>query len=126
MDAGHVKFLYTISRTRTKHLPDVPALTELTDDDFARAVLGMLGSVSDVGQTLMGPPGMDAARTTQLRKAFDELMKDSEFIAEAAKHTIDVEPQDGSALEKTVTSGVNAPKAVLDKLREVTRPPEGG
>jgi tripartite-type tricarboxylate transporter receptor subunit TctC len=126
MDAGHVKFIYSISRTRSKHLPDVPALPELADNDFAKQVLGMLGSVSDVGQTLMGPPGMDAARTPVLRRAFDELMKDKEFVAEAAKLTIDVEPQDGPTLEKTVASGSTGPKEVLDKLREVTRPPEGG
>ena len=126
MDAGHVKFIYSISRTRSKHLPEVPALPELADNAFAKQVLGMLGSVSDVGQTLMGPPGMDAALTPVLRRAFDELMKDKEFIAEAAKLTIDVEPQDGATLEKTVAEGSTGPKEVLDKLREVTRPPEGG
>ncbi len=126
MDGGLVKFLYAISRTRSKHLPDVPALVELAGDDVARSVLGMLGSVSDVGQTVMGPPGMDAARAAILRRAFDALMKDQEFIAEAAKLTIDVEPLDGSALEKLVAASVTAPAEVMDKLRQVTRPPEGG
>ena len=126
MQGGMVKFLYAISRTRSKHLPDVPALVELADDRLARDVLGMLGSVSDVGQTLMGPPGMDTARTAQLRRAFEALMKDGEFIAEAKKLTIDVEPLSGAELEKVVASGVSAPKDVMEKLRTVTRPPEGG
>ena len=126
MDGGFVKFLYAISRTRSKHLPDVPALTELAGDDIARNVLGMLGSVSDVGQTIMGPPGMDSARTAQLRRAFDALMKDPEFIADAAKLTIDVEPLTGAALEKLVAASVSGPAEVMEKLRHVTRPPEGG
>lgn len=126
MEAGHVKFLYAISRTRSKHLPHIPALVELTNDPFAREVLGQLGSVSDVGQTVMGPPGMDAAATAILRKAFDALMQDREFIAEAARLTIDVEPLTGDALARSVLSTVSAPKEVTEKLRQVTRPPEGG
>ncbi len=126
MDGGHVKFLYTISRTRSKHLPDVPALTELASDELATGVLGLLGSVSDVGQTLMGPPLMDTALTAHLRRAFDALMKDSEFISEASKMTIDVEAISGEMLEKNVAAGVAASPQVLEKLRQVTRPPEGG
>ncbi len=121
MDGKKINFIYVISRQRSKRLPQTPALPELARDDFGREVLSLLASVSDIGQTLMGPPGVDPARVGLLRKAFDQMVADKEFISEAAKATIDVEPVDGETLAKTVMSNVTAPAKVTARLREVTR-----
>src|SRR5215472_14612238 len=68
--AGKVNFLYTIAARRSSQLADVPAITEFAHNDLDRTVLRLLGSVTDIGFTIMAPPGVPAERAAALRKAF--------------------------------------------------------
>ena len=42
-------------------------------------------------------PGVPAERVAALRKAFDDLMKDPEFLAEAKKRKLDINPRNAAA-----------------------------
>ncbi len=48
------------------------------------------------------PPNTPKERVRLLRKAFDDTMKDAEFLAEADKAKIDIKPVNGEELEKSV------------------------
>ena len=122
IDNGRVSFLYTISQARSTLVPDTPAIVELASNDADRKVLSMLGSISDIGQTLMAPPGLEKAQETLLRKAFDEMVKDTDMIAEAAKIGIRVDPLPGERLAALVSSAGDAAPETVEKLRAVTRP----
>ena len=114
--------LYTISQKRTKQVPDAPAIVELANDDLGRQVLSVLGSVTDIGQTLMAPPGLPQARLDVLRRAFEQMVRDPEFIAEAEKVGVAVDPMPGDQLTSLVATATEAPANVIEKLRDVTRP----
>jgi tripartite-type tricarboxylate transporter receptor subunit TctC len=45
-------------------------------------------------------PNTPKERVRLLRKAFDDTMKDAEFLAEAEKGKIDIKPVTGEELEK--------------------------
>ena len=121
--AGKVSFLYTIAARRTSQLPDAPAITEFAHNDLDRTVLRLLGSVTDIGFTIMAPPGIPAERAAALRKAFLEMVRDPDFVAEAKKIGLDPEPQSGEELQSAVTDTLNATGEAVQKLREVTQPP---
>ena len=121
--AGKVNFLYTIAARRTGQLPDVPAITEFAHNDLDRTVLRLLGSVTDIGFTIMAPPGVPLERAAALRKAFLEMARDPDFVAEAKKIGLDPEPQSGEELQSTITDTLNATGEAVQKLREVTQPP---
>ena len=123
INAGKVAFLYTIAAKRSGQLPDVPAITEFAHNDLDRTVLRLLGSVTDIGFTIMAPPGVPADRLAALRKGFLEMTRDPEFIAEAKKIGLDPEPQSGEELQSTVNDTLNATGEAVQKLREVTQPP---
>lgn len=118
-----VSFLYTIATRRSAKLPDVPAIVEFAQNDVDRAVLRLLGSVSDIGFTIMAPPGIPAERVASLRQAFLKMVKDPDFLAEAAKIGIDPEPMSGEELQRAVADALGASGEALQKLQEVTRPP---
>jgi len=122
MDNKRVSILYTISQSRTKMAPDAPAIVEFATNDTDRKVLAMLGSVSDIGQTLLGPPGLPAAQLSILRKSFLEMMKDPELIEEAKRIAIYVDPLSGEDLQTLVTAAADVPNEIVEKLRAVTRP----
>jgi tripartite-type tricarboxylate transporter receptor subunit TctC len=118
-----VSFLYTIATRRSTKLPDVPSIVEFAKNDLDRAVLRLLGSVSDIGFTIMAPPGIPADRTASLRQAFLEMVKDPDFLAEATKIGLDPDPLSGDELQKVVADTLDATGDALRKLREVTQPP---
>jgi len=121
--AGKVNFLYTIAARRSSQLADVPAITEFAHNDLDRTVLRLLGSVTDIGFTIMAPPGVPAERAAALRKAFLEMVRDPDFVAEAKKIGLDPEPQSGEELQSTVNDTLNATGEAVQKLRDVTQPP---
>ena len=44
------------------------------------------------GRPFAAPPGVPADRVTALRRAFEDTLKDPEFISEAAKMQLEIEP----------------------------------
>jgi len=118
-----VNFLYTIAARRSSKLPDVPAIVEFAPNDLDRAVLRLLGSVTDIGFTIMAPPDIPPDRAASLRQAFLAMVADADFRAEAAKIGLDPEPQSGEELQKIVADTLSATGEALARLRDVTRPP---
>jgi tripartite-type tricarboxylate transporter receptor subunit TctC len=118
-----VSFLYSISAKRSAKLPDVPAIVEFAPDDLDRAVLRLLGSVSDIGFTIMAPPGVPADRVASMRQAFAAVMKDPDFLAEASKIGLEPEPLSGEALQRMIAHTLGANSAAVARLRAVTQPP---
>ncbi|HTH96054.1 MAG TPA: tripartite tricarboxylate transporter substrate-binding protein [Stellaceae bacterium] len=117
-----VTILYTIAQHRSSLAPNAPALTELAKTDQDKKVLALLGSVSDVGQTLMAPPGVPKDRLDILRKAFDAMVKDPDFAAGGKVFNMGVDPLKGADLAALVSDASNAPAPVVERLRAVTRP----
>jgi tripartite-type tricarboxylate transporter receptor subunit TctC len=117
-----VTFLYTIATRRSAKLPDVPTIVEFAQNDLDRAVLRLLGSVSDIGFTIMAPPDIPAERAAALRKAFLAMVKDPDFRAEAQKIGLDPEPQSGEDLQRVVADTLGATGEAVAKLRDVTQP----
>jgi tripartite-type tricarboxylate transporter receptor subunit TctC len=120
---GKVNFLYTIAARRTSELPDVPAITEFAHNDLDRTVLRLLGSVTDIGFTVMAPPGVPADRAVALRKAFGDMVQDPDFLAEAKKIGLSPEPLSGEELQRLVADTLGASGQAVQKLRQVTQPP---
>ena len=119
---GKVNFLYAIAARRSSQLPDVPAIVEFAQNDLDRAVLRSLGSVTDIGFTIMAPPDIPADRAAALRAAFAEMVKDPQFLAEAKKIGLDPEPLPGVELQKLVAETLEASGEAVKRLREVTQP----
>ncbi len=72
---------------RTEELLDVPTALEMLDkaDNPARAaaILEVWDSLNSVGRPLAVPPGVPEERLVFLQEAFDKVMADERFIAEA-------------------------------------------
>jgi tripartite-type tricarboxylate transporter receptor subunit TctC len=122
IDNNKVTFLYTIAAKRSREQPDVPTIVEFAQNDLDRAVLRLLGSVSDIGFTIMAPPDIPAERAAALRKAFLAMVKDPDFRAEAQKIGLDPEPQSGEDLQRVVADTLGATGEAAAKLRDITQP----
>ena len=56
-----------------------------------------------------------------LRKAFMDTMKDSEFLADATKAKLDINPLDGVDLEHNVREVFNLDAALIPRAKEILK-----
>ncbi len=78
-----------------------------------------------LGKPVFTSPGVQPERLAALRKAFDETTSDPEFLAEAMRQRLDIDPVDGGTIQKLVVDLIdNTPKDVADRLREIVGPPD--
>jgi tripartite-type tricarboxylate transporter receptor subunit TctC len=94
--------LVQMSFDKAHDLTDVPLLRELMLNDEARRMTDILVAGSKIGMALAAPAGVPAERVAVLRKAFWETMLDPQYLAEASKIKLDVDPMPGDELERFI------------------------
>ena len=84
--------LLQVASAKHAELPDVPLLTDLAPDEEARYVFRFLVARQVIGRPFFGPPQVPADRAAALRAAFIATMNDPEFLAEADKAKLEINP----------------------------------
>jgi tripartite-type tricarboxylate transporter receptor subunit TctC len=115
--------LVQIGLRKEADLPDVPLLTELAQNDEQRRMLQFVSEAQAMDAPLAGPPGIPPAISASLRGAFDTMVKDAGFRADADKLAIDLGPLTGDEVGKLVTSIITTSPVVVDKVRTIIAPP---
>ena len=67
------------------------------------------------------PPGLRPDRLKMLREAFDATVKDPDFVSDAKRQMLDVEPEDGAHLEALIRKIYAIPKPVVDRIGELIK-----
>jgi tripartite-type tricarboxylate transporter receptor subunit TctC len=116
-----IAFLYTIALDRYRAVPDVPTILELADNARDRDVLKLIASGSTIGRSIVGPPDIPPDRLTALRQAFDAMVQDREFLADARNRHLGVDPMGGAELARIVAEVAGAPDDTVEKMKLVTR-----
>jgi tripartite-type tricarboxylate transporter receptor subunit TctC len=112
-----VNFPVQLNLTKNQELPDVPLIMDFAQNDRQRASLKIILSRQTMGRPFMAPPGLPEDRKQALRKAFDDTMKDPEFIAEAKARGQEVNPVSGAAIDKLLGELYATPLDVIAETR---------
>jgi tripartite-type tricarboxylate transporter receptor subunit TctC len=115
---GSVTLPFQTGIKRHPDLAGVPLFTDLAANPQDRRILEFVDSDSAVGWSLVAPPGVPADRVAILRRAFDAMVGDGEFRAEAAKRSLDVVPASGQEVEAVVKRTLAIPQ---DDVARMTR-----
>lgn len=103
-------------------LPNVPSALDLVTSAEKRAILELILVRQETGRPIVGPPDVPADRLAILRRAFDATMKDEEFLNEAKKLQLDIDPLDAAAIEKLLAKAYDAPKNVVEAATRLVVP----
>src|SRR5262245_31612723 len=103
---------------RTADLGKVPLMQELVDDPQTKRVIEFISAGSAIGRALITTPGVPADRLAALRTAFDQVVKDPDFIADAAKRSADLEPTPGAMVQTYSDRIARAPKDRTDAAKQ--------
>jgi tripartite-type tricarboxylate transporter receptor subunit TctC len=93
---------------------DLPLFTEVIKGEDNLATYKTWAASYEFQRPLSFPPNTPKARLETLRKAFAETLRDSEFLAEAKKTKLDVEPVAG----EEVDGYVNQIYSMSDKVKQ--------
>jgi tripartite-type tricarboxylate transporter receptor subunit TctC len=119
------KKMNVLVQSSLKKEPDlgaVPLVMDLTQDKEKLQILKLILAAQEMARPFAAPPGIPADRKAALVAAFDATMKDPEFLAEAKRLNIDVNPVGAKALEDLLAELYATPKDVVKKASEaITR-----
>lgn len=110
--------LVQVASGRHPDLPQVPLAVDLAVGDGNKALIRFVSSVSDLGQTFIAPPDVPADRLAALRRAFDQTMKDPEYLATTGKVGIQLNPMTGEELDVLVAGIFKTPADVIERYKK--------
>ena len=96
--SGRLKIIAQYGFKPHPDLPDVP-LFKLPDDPVDLQVLEILYARDETGRPFFAPPEVPRDRLLMLRRAFQAMLASDEFLAEAQKINLSINPVTGEDLE---------------------------
>ena len=116
---GKIRVIAQYGLTRHPGLADVPSMLELAANEADRRAMTMLFARTEYGRPYFLPPEVPAARVEALRRAFDATMRDADFIAEAARLQLDIDPMRGEDVQALVAELARTPADVVARVRGI-------
>jgi tripartite-type tricarboxylate transporter receptor subunit TctC len=114
-----INIVVQYSLRRNPELPDVPTAVELARTPEQASVLRAIFSASDIGKFILTTPDVPIERVTALRLAFDAMVKDPDFLSDAEKLRIELDPLPGLELQKIVEEVQGMDAQVLEKVKAI-------
>ncbi len=124
LDAGEgMVVLQAAPKAHPEH-PKIPLAVDLMQAKEGRDLFNLV--VHNAGGTINRlyslPPGTPKDRVRTLQQAFQDTLKDAEFLAEAKKTRLDVDPITGEDIEKTIAGIKKIPPATFERLKSIILP----
>jgi hypothetical protein len=114
--------LVQVGMTKEPDLPHIPLLRELARTPEQREILDFLSMSVEIGRPVATTPGTPPDRVAALRKAFDAMLNDPAFIAEAEKQRLELRAMNGGELADLVRNVIETPASTREKVKLAIRP----
>lgn len=118
---GRMIFVFQGGAAPNPTLKDVPFVLDLAKTEEQRQAIRFLYAGQAIGRPFVAPPGLAPERLKMLRDAFMATMGDKDFLAEAKKVKLDVDPTDGAGLEKIVRDIYATPPDIVKRVGELIK-----
>ncbi len=122
LDAGEVNIVLQAVPKAHPELPKVPVAIDLAKSEEARKLIQVgIHNTSAITRPYALPPGTPKDRVQLLRKAFMETLRDKEFLTEAEKSKLDINPAGGEEIERIIAGLFQLEPALVAKIAEILK-----
>ena len=122
LQAGDVAIVVQLVPKANPDLPNVPLAISFAKTAEARHLIQVgIHDMDLLLRTFALPPGTPKDRVQIIRQAFMQTMKDPEFLADANKSKLDIDPGSGEEVEKTIVNLFKLEPRLLAKLKEILK-----
>lgn len=120
IESGEAVVVLQANRKNHPDLLQIPQASKLAKTEEARRMIDVgIHADSDIVRTYTLPPGTPKERIQILRKAFDDTLKDSEFLADAKKSNLSVGPIPVEEIERDINALFKLDTGLVTKLRDL-------
>lgn len=119
VESGQLKLVIQMGYQKSKQFGDIPSVFDLAKTDEDRQVLEIHFHQQLLSRPFAFPPNVPQDRLKAMREAFMATMKDKEFLADANKIGLDIDPVTGEEIEAALKRFASFPPEVLRKAAEV-------
>ncbi|NNG03386.1 MAG: hypothetical protein HKM95_04715 [Inquilinus sp.] len=99
---GQVYVLLQMALQKHPDLPNVPLIMDLARNDDDRSVLLLLFARQAMGRPFVAPPGVPEDRMAALRRAFDLVVRDPVFLADAEREGLEIQPANYQVIQDVI------------------------
>jgi len=100
---GKLNILVQVALQKHPDLADVPLITEFADSEDELMAMELIFARQVMGRPYLAPPGVSAERHEALRRAFDATTRDPEFLADAERLQLELNPVSGEEIDALIT-----------------------
>lgn len=104
---------------RSAELPDVPALGELGSSEQDKQIFNLYASGGALGRYVIAPPEVPTEMARALRDGLVAMMADPEFLADAQRAKLDIEPSSHAELEAVARRTLQVSDVVRQRVRDI-------
>jgi tripartite-type tricarboxylate transporter receptor subunit TctC len=116
-----VTILFQGGEQPNPELTGIPFVNDLAKNKDDKTAIEFLYAGQGIGRPFIAPPDMPADRVKMVQDAFSATMKDPEFVADAKKQKLDVDPETGEHLAALIKKIYATPKPIVDKIGELIK-----
>ena len=116
-----IAILFQGGEAPNPELKDVPFVLDLARTPDVKQAIEFLYAGQGIGRPFVAPPDMPAQRLKMLRDAFNATMTDADFVAEAKKSKLEIEPETGAHLAALIGKIYATPKPIVDRVTSLIK-----
>jgi tripartite-type tricarboxylate transporter receptor subunit TctC len=122
VDSGDLMIVLQNVAQSHPDLPKIPLAISFAKTDEARKLIrALVHSYGVTARPYVLPPGTPKDKIQTLQKAFMDTVRDPEFLADAKKAKLDVNPLSGAELERNVREIFGLDTSLVAKTKEIFR-----
>jgi hypothetical protein len=113
-----INILVQLGIKKSPDLGAAPLVMEFAKNASDTGVLELIFARQDMAYPVVAPPGVPAERVEVLRKAFDETMKDPDYLADAQKQTLTTDAVKGADIAALVNRLYASPPEIIARAKQ--------
>jgi tripartite-type tricarboxylate transporter receptor subunit TctC len=114
---GKVRLIAQASLRKNAHYPDLPNILDQAKTPDVRQALEFLFTPLGLGRAFAAPPDTPKDRLEVLRQAMAQTLRDADFLADAKKLHIEIEPMDADETSKTASRIFETPAEAVARIK---------
>jgi tripartite-type tricarboxylate transporter receptor subunit TctC len=121
VNEGKMKLVVQTGIQKIPELPNVPFALDMTRTPQDHALMTGLMTDTQLAWPLIAPPALPDAKLSELRRAFDAMMRSEELLKDAEKMQLEVDPVSGKAMQETVQGLFALPPDLIEKAKAILK-----
>jgi tripartite-type tricarboxylate transporter receptor subunit TctC len=116
-----INFLFQGGAEPNPDLKGIPFIFDFAKTEEQKQALKFIYAGQGIGRPYIAPPGLPPERLKVLREGFMATLKDPEFLADAKRSKLDLDPKGGDYLEHLMQDLYKTPKPLIEKIANWTK-----